>query len=370
MTIYFITILLLYIFSITEIYYNITLRTKKWMLFFTYIILVLQMGLRWETGTDWIPYYEHFRLITNFHSTSPLLTGFEYGYSIFVWLVKFISSKYSFFLLAHSLIYYLLIFKSFRKYSPNLYISLLMFYTLSMGVMGSNRQLIALAICLYALEYIKDKKTICFFIFVLIAVSIHTTAFFFIIYYFLDRNIKSYTFITIIGLAFIVGKTQLPLSLFSGVGSLIGGHAALKTTAYLNMVQNISLETKLSIIGLLKRIIFVFIFYYNRNKLIEILPYYNLMINGYIVGLILYFLFADSLLIMVNRGSLYFNIMEPLLIASQVYAFQIRSNKLIISLLLFVFAFFFFYQSISAYPDLFIPYKGAFINADYYRILH
>ena len=38
--------------------------------------------------------------------------------------------------------------------------SLLVFYATTMGYMGSNRQLLALGICLYALRFIKDKNTL------------------------------------------------------------------------------------------------------------------------------------------------------------------------------------------------------------------
>jgi len=94
------------------------------------------------------------------------------------------------------------------------------------------------------------------------------------------------------------------------------------------------------------------------------------MLNGYIVGIAFYFLFADSLLIMVSRASLFFNVMEPLLIASQICLFAKKENKMAIITVLMIFSFFFFFQSITTYSDLFLPYKGIFINSDYSRIMH
>jgi hypothetical protein len=370
MTIYLCTILLLFMFSVLETNYNLSVNRKKWMFFIAYSVLVIQVGLRWETGTDWNPYLAHFENITDFASTSPFLNGFEYGYSILVWLVKLISPEYTLFLLLHAIIYYLLIFKSFQRYTPYLYLSMMMYYTLSMGMMGSNRQLIALGICIYALRFVIEKKPIFFLLLIILAICFHTTAFLFIIYYFLNRNIKPLTLILILFLSFVIGKTQLPNIIFSNIGDLIGGKAAIKVFQYLQGAADTLSEYKLSIIGLLKRVIFLTIFYYNRKKISEKLIYYNTILNGYIVGIAFYFLFGPSLLVMVSKGSLYFNIMEPLLIASQFCLLKRKENKAISIAVLLIFAFFFFYQSITTYPDLFLPYKGIFINSDFQRSMY
>jgi hypothetical protein len=239
-----------------------------------------------------------------------------------------------------------------------------------MGMMGSNRQLIATAICIYSLRYIIEKKPIKFFLLIFIAINFHATAFLFIVYYFINRDIKPYILILILASSFIIGKTQLPILSFSHMGNLIGGIAANKILIYLEEPSNILSEYKLSIIGLLKRLVFLLIFYFNRKKISEKLPYYTIILNGYIIGIAIYFLFADSLLIMVSRGSLYFNLMESLLITSQIRLFNRRENKVFIISILLIFSFFFFFKSIARYPDLFLPYKGIFINSDYFRIMY
>jgi len=368
MTIYFFTILLLFAFSLLDENYKLSSGLKKWMIFISYILLVLQVGLRWETGTDWESYYNHFVSLTGF--TSVIFSEFEYGYGIFEWLVKSISSNYSVLLLIHAIIYYFLIVDSFKKYSPNLYLSLLMFYTLSMGVMGSNRQLIALAVCIYAIRFIIEKKPLIFFLLILIAISFHSTAYLFLIYYFLNKSIKSKVFLLVLLTAIVIGTTQLPMIIFTKIGELIGGPISFKTSVYADSAKDIMSEGKVSIFGLVKRLLFLSFFYYNRKKLSEKLSYYNILLNGYFVGIVIYFLFANSLLIIVNRGSLYFNMMEPLLISSQLYILKGKDFKFIAIIILLVFSIFFFFQSIAAYPDLFDPYKGLFINNNYERVMH
>ena len=130
------------------------------------------------------------------------------------------------------------------------------------------------------------------------------------------------------------------------------------------------LDSGLSILGLVKRLCLLTLFFYNRRSLGKKLRYYNVMLNAYIAGVVLYFLFANSLLIIVSRGDLYFNALEPLLLASQVHLLTRRSSRLVMASALCVLSFIFFFQSISPYPDLFLPYKGLIINTDYSRILY
>jgi uncharacterized YccA/Bax inhibitor family protein len=168
----------------------------------------------------------------------------------------------------------------------------------------------------------------------------------------------------------IIGNTSLPVTAFSLIGDRLGVREAAKIIAYLEAANDALAVVKLTLLGLFKRLLFIFIFYYNRKKISEILPYYNLMLNGYISGLAIYFLFSNSLLIMVNRGSLYFNMMEPLLLSSQICLYTRKENRVVISFVLLLLSFLLFFQSISPYSDLFLPYKGIFINSDYFRIMH
>jgi len=370
MIIYFSTILILFVFSATDINSELSPRTKRWMMIFIYLILVVQVGLRWETGTDWNIYHDNFESITDLSSTSPLENGMEYGYNLFMFACKLISSNYSFFLLIHAIVYYFLIFKSFRRYTPFFYVSLLMFYSLSMGMMGSNRQLMAFAICLYALRYVIERKPLLFFILLFVAINFHTSAVFFAIFYFLNKPIKLYFVLLILAVTFIIGKTQLPYTLFASIGNLVGSHSADKASLYLSGAKEDLQSAQVSIIGLFKRMVFLVFFYYNREKLRETLPYYTILLNGYIIGIAFCFLFANSLVIMVSRGSFYFTMMEPLLLASQISLFKGEHNKIIAATVLLAFACVFLFQSISGYADLFDPYKGLFMNNDFYRDMY
>ncbi|MEJ5317867.1 MAG: EpsG family protein, partial [Tenuifilum sp.] len=164
----------------------------------------------------------------------------------------------------------------------------------------------------------------------------------------------------------LIGFTELPLQLFSFFGKF-NELTAFKTKVYLNAASQELSKSQLSLAGLIKRILFLILFLYTRAKILPNYKHYNFFLNGYILSIALYFLFSRSLLVMISRGSFYFNIMETILLSYQLTVFKKPSNKLIISVLLCILAVILFFQSIAAYPDLFIPYKGIWINTSFHR---
>ena len=367
MSIYIFTLIVLLIFSFLELRTNLNAIQHKSMLIFVYALFVFQAGLRWQTGTDWDTYLLHFEEINKLSDIYYSITGFELGYSFFVFMIKSIWNSYTAFLLTHALIYYALVFSAFKKLSPYLFISILVFYATNMGVLGANRQLIALGICLYALRYVVDRNAIKFFLLIGLAFLFHTTAIMFIVYYFLYRDIKKFWIFGILIVSFIIGKTGLPFLIFAFLGDNIGGMGSAKVLYYTERYQEDSELYRLGVMGLIKRLLFIGLFIYNYKYLASRLSYYKLIFNGYFVGLIIYFLFSSSILVLVNRGSLYFSTMEVLLLASQFIMIKNKHYKVNLLLLLFIVTIFLLFQSIAAYDDLFIPYKGIFINEEFHR---
>jgi hypothetical protein len=198
-----------------------------------------------------------------------------------------------------------------------------------------------------------------------LAFLFHSSAVLFIVYYFLNRDIKKSWIFAILILSFIIGKTSIPSLLFSFVGNSMGVMGSYKALVYVTESKN-DFES-LSILGLIKRLFFIGLFIYNYDYLSAKLSYYKIIFNGYFVGLIIYFLFSSSILTMVNRGSLYFTVMEALLLSAQFLLIKDRDYTVNFLILLFIVTIFLFYQSIGGYADLFVPYKGVFINTNFDR---
>ncbi|MEH3113535.1 EpsG family protein [Pedobacter terrae] len=362
-----VTYFLLFCFSFLEVRYPLSDGLKRGFYIVTYLIIVLQIGLRWETGTDWVPYLTHFENIDTFASTSPLVTGMEYGYSVLCWLVKIFSNDYSVLLIVHSLIYYWIVFKGIQLFSPYFFICVLLFYAFTMGVMGSHRQLIAISIILYSCKFIIHKNPYKFFFCIILATLFHTTAIICIPLYFLDRRFNTYGLIVVIMMAVVLGKTAIPITAFNLLGRI--GGIGDKVLVYLEGGLDAAKDYSVSTVGLVKRILFVLIFLYARERLSTKLIHYNLILNAYIVGILLYFLFSSSLTILVSRGSLYFNMFEPILLSSLLLLFEFEKDRVVILMFFFLLSVLYFFQSIAQYADLFLPYKGLFINSDYIREL-
>jgi hypothetical protein len=370
MTPYIATIVLLLAFAVAETELPLSPEVKRAMRVIAFVVLVLQVGLRWETGTDWNPYLFHFESINDISTVSPSLLSPEYGYNFSVWAFKKIDSSYSLFLIIHALVYYLLIFNSIELYDGMIFLPLMLFYCTTMGVTGSNRQLIAVAIGLFALRYIVENNRKRYFILVGVACMFHLSAVILLILPLLKDNfpIKGLAFAFICALG--IGISPLPQLAFTTMANVVGGEAVVKAAIYTADSTNSLSASGLSLAGLLKRIIFVILFVYNRKRLSMKLPHYSLMLNVYILGVILYFATARSLPIVLTRGSLYCDILEPLLLGAQLHLLRRPSNRLLMVSGFAVLSFFYFLQSISPYPDLFLPYKGLGVNTQYSRAMY
>lgn len=338
---------------------------KKLFLLFSFSVIALQMGLRWETGTDWIPYFNHFYsqdLSTPFVN---LENNFESGYNFFVSTIKFIIPEYSFLLFVHAVIFFLLLKKSYQFFTPYSLVAVLLFYVTFLGIWGSSRQLLAVAIGLLGLTYLYEKKWWAYGICVILAFQFHSSSLLLLIFIFLRKKFDNYLILAIALSCLIVGFSPLPSKIFSLMGGF-NEHTASKAEAYLELAKGES--SSVSIIGVAKRILIFSFFFTFRNKIYEKYPKFNFVFNGYFLSLCFYFMFASSLPVMISRGSLYFNIFEPLLLSYVFCLTKSRRVGLMMIITLLIYCFITVNQSITAYPQIFDPYKGIFFNTDFDRV--
>ena len=368
MEVYLITIFILFAFSLHElISYNE--KMKKLFLFFSFLLMVIVVGLRWETGTDWDSYLNTFENSEDLWSVFLDRTNMEKGYLFLNLIIRLITDNYSFLLVILAVLMYYFLIRTFQKLTEYPQLTLLLFFSSTLGSMGSNRQLLAVSICLFALTFLLEGKKLPFIGLVAASFTFHTSSLLFSVYFFFNRKIKSLFLYLAVGVAFVIGKTQLPYMLFSMFGG-INEFASDKTSQYLDSAKETLQSFELSVSGLIKRLIFLFIFIFLRDKISAKLPHYNLILNGYVMGTVLYFLFSNTLLVMVSRGSIYFSIMEPILLTSILYILRRDIDKLLYIFLMMAFGLLLMYQNISPYPDLFDPYKGLFINTNFHRFMY
>lgn len=337
---------------------------KKSLIIFVVALCIFQMGLRWETGTDWNAYLDHFN---SQNYTNPLVNDdvpFELGYNLMVSLSKFLVNDYSFFLLIHAIVFFLLIKKGYEYFTPYPIVALLLFYVSFLGIWGSSRQLLAMGIGMLSMIYLYEKRWWPYVVCIFIAFQFHTTSLLLLTFIFLRKKFSNFNIIAALLICLAIGSSSLPLKLFSLFGG-VNELTSSKATAYLKQAEEVNFG--FSFIGLVKRLCIFIIFFIYRKKISKIDDKFNFIFNGYLFGLCFYFLFVQTLAVMISRGSLYFNVLEPVLLS---YIFCITKNKkvsFLFMIVILIYSILMVKQSIITYPELFDPYKGIFINADYQR---
>lgn len=362
MLIYLFIILALSLFAIIEAnieeYYK-EKTVKLILLPIAWLMIVGVMVLRWEIGTDWDPYFSFFDKFANWDDFNYGPPVFEKGYWVFNILIRSISDNYTIFLLILEGTLYVLLFRFFKFSTPYVLLCVLLYFGLSIGLTGANRQLLALALCLTGLKSLMEGHKLKFIGFVILAFFFHSSALLFFVFLLLNFNIPIVIIIAVIGACFIIGQTNLPFLLFSSLSGL-SEHNAMKVQAYLKGAEGSLAQSQASVLGIIKKILLPTIFLMTRKRIIEKHKHYNYLLNGYLFGVAFYFLFYKSLLVMISRGSVYFNSMEPILLSLQLSVLKDKRLKNIALIMLCLFSIIFFYQSISAYPEIFIPYKSIF----------
>lgn len=329
------------------------------------LLVIALIGFRWQTGTDWNPYFQFFRT-TYGRAFFAKDSYMDYGYVLFNNFAYLISSSYTSLLLLHAIVFYYCIYNSYKFFTPYIILSFFLYVTIMFGMTGSNRQLLAVALGFVALvSYLKEEhfKALAFF---LLAFFSHSSALLLLCYPFFNRQIQVKYVILLFAIGFALGQSGVITSLFSIVGGGLDDSSDGKVDAYMNYSDS---TTSLSIIGILRRAITVFLFLYFAKSMRERYQYFDLCLNSYLFTVLAFGMFS-AVPILAGRGMLFFNVMEPILLVYLVSLLDKYRLEKIGYMMMCVLIIFFFIQSINLFPDLFLPYKGIFINEDFYRYIH
>lgn len=165
-------------------------ESKKKFYFFwgiSFILLFLFSGVRYKVGYD----YEYTYLPGYYH----IVNGYESRFEIiFVWLNKLvyhIFNNVDWLFIISSFITLYLVYKTIRKYSDNVTLSILMLFVTRFYLYSFTqvRQYIAIAIFIYAIKYIVNKDLKRYLLCILIAIGFHKTAIIYLPIYFIG-NLK------------------------------------------------------------------------------------------------------------------------------------------------------------------------------------
>ncbi len=330
-------------------------------------IFSLFIGLRWETGTDWTPYKELFDSIELDWTFLLNVYHFDVGYVLFNALVRMFSDSYTVFLLINSFVTIYVLYRLIRKLSPHPNLSWYLFFSAFMiaQFMGSNRRMMAMVFLLWGFYYLFDRQKLKYLLMVGLAFLFHRSAVIALVLLFIPREMFSrWSVVVMLFAAFIVGAAQLPAKGMELLGNSLSGFLNIplvdKMVYYSETSDQHMVKTGVAaviqiILAVGKRSLFLLFYFYiiGRNK---IDPLTGWLFNIYIIGFVGYLFFMGSFFYMLTA---FFAIVEVLLVG-RMFSYAKERVKIGVLFFMLFYGLFQTMSSLSAYPDLYMPYQSIF----------
>lgn len=336
---------------------------------FTFILLSLFTGSRWNTGTDWGPYKELFDTLELDWTFLLNVYSFDLGYVLLNAFVKLFTNSYTMLLLVDSFLAVGIVFAFLIKYSPNPNVSFFVFYNAFFvsQFMGSNRRIISLGAALFIFYYVYANRKKGFVIWQTIAFLFHRSAFMIFFTWLIPRKrLSTERIFIILIVSLMIGIPQLPFKMIGLLGNALSAFAGNpiveKMLFYSDEKIEIVVENTNPVIimtlSVIKRSIFLsFYLLIIRSRKGILDPLSDYFFNLYIFGFAVYILLNGSPIF--QMISTYFTFIEIALIGRFWY-YANKRPKIIFLSVLFLYGFFQLLSALNAYPDLYIPYKAFF----------
>lgn len=163
--------------------------TKLLFLFISGLTLAMISAFRFETSGDFYTNYIGFIKTSSMSFKEILFNYDEYGHMLLRKVISLFAENPQWYFVISGLFIVISFLIFIYRYSPNVYLSVLLFVTIGGYFTSHNitRQYIAIAICLYAIPYLISRKPIKYFFVTIMAMTFHTSAVVMIPIYFLAK---------------------------------------------------------------------------------------------------------------------------------------------------------------------------------------
>lgn len=355
--IYYIIILILTLFSV-YLQFNPKKSEIRALSIVSFLFILALGGLRYRVGADWYSYENLFNAV---RKLSDVFSAREEKlFMLFLYGCKKIANSYSFFVFFLFAISFYLKFKTITKYSPDIFISLIIyFYTLLLIYdLNGIRQGMAMAIVLASLSPILDKKLLQFISLIIIATFFHTSAILFLPFYWLSRiNISKRALFIVIAVSLII---SIPIRSLIENNSIVQSLLALDSFSHYSTYltnENTGRDVSIISIAVFQRIFIFSLFFINYNKIIVREDLKLLLFNGYFIAIII-FIFLSFSAEFASRLSFYYKSLEifmvPIIITSQ----KRISNRIILVLIFVMLSLLGTYRILEIPKGGLIPYNS------------
>lgn len=316
---YLILTIILIIFSLLDIYFFKSKKSKKKIMIFLGVIYIFFFGLRGFLAWDWIHYYPNFNfslnlieVITNGDYTFNIVSHYDTGYKIYVALIKCFTDNYHVFILITTIIDCLLSFICFLRYSPYPVLSVLLFLAYSGLQIQYDllRNIKAIFLFFFSIYYLEKNKKIIVTGLLILEILFHSSSMVYLpIYYIIKNNLLKYRKIiytlTLVGIIIFVAQNQIIIKFLellqsSKLSMFLSDSLMRKVNSYLagkSFLENRGIGP-----GVIERF-FLFFLIMKKSKKIMKIKYGKIFANMWILLFFLY-LYTNDVRIIQERFSL------------------------------------------------------------------
>lgn len=296
------------------------------------LLFLFFFGLRGFVGWDYTAYYPAFLDWNSSFSELGLFSRdneFDIGFSLYVSIIRLFTNNFHVFIFVSALIDLIFLNVIIKRFSLNYALSFALFLAFNLGLeIDLLRNVKSVLLFIVALEYLKSRQPLKYFLLIFVAVTFHWTAVIYLpLYFFLHKKLSRSIVIAIVIIGNIVFFTGLFsfMSFFSETLTSLGGVFELKQESYFES-GDFTKGWGFSI-GYFERLFTVIIILIYYEKLVEQRSENILFINLYIIYISM-FLYLSDLHVLINRFSLFFSCAYWVLIPALLYLLDFQKRRL------------------------------------------
>ena len=321
------------------------------------LLLIAIAGLRYETGGDWDIYAQLFADFPSFsrligHPVELLDQQTEEGFVLLCAFIKSLGGTIQHLFLVVACINITLISVALQRYTKYPVVALLCYY----GILYFNlemiyiRQATAIALCFFALQYLRSHELWKYLLVIILACTFHRVAALMIpLYFVLDRKLPEWLYLAVIGVGAILmlAGVEWIQTIFLTVSGWLGENYAEKAEMYTKETM-FAVNRGLSLGFVLNLLMIIVIMFFKKK--IDALPY-TIMLNLFALSLVLYY-YCFELVEVSNRVRLFFLIgiiaLLPIVLETLPLFLERMAGLVIIALYCFSFSRFIFLEAPQA----------------------
>lgn len=352
---------------IIELFYENEILAK-WMARAGAITIILLIGLRWETGTDWFPYYKIFYTSDSSSDYESVVFGIDYGYIVLNKIVYFVSREYTLFLIIDAIIAVGAVYVFIERSTKLPCMGVFLFYAsyAMTHFMGSNRRMIAIGFTCIGFLFLARSRRLSqdwprWAVPFGVAALMHRTSVAALPGLIVSAKAwRASTVILVLVLSLALGITGISLTLLEGLANALSQYAGLSVVSKLVFYTSGDAQydantdfARQAILGALKRgsVIVILVMYMRKAK-----PslYVQKLYNIYITGCAIYFTMIAAPIFQII--STYYSIVEIVLIPLVFH--DLKSLKVPYTIYLLMLTLALLLSSLTPYLELYVPYHS------------